>query len=171
MAKNDPPPPINPDLVPPTQPPTPPVIPQPSVERFDRNMSGMKKITIDRFRSDIQEVKKNRAWHKDNYDPENVPHRHFFDSHGRKGQEETYLTPMAGHTHKFKYTIKDGKLSAFECGPALVQKTSNKGDGTSKTEYVPNVLWINQEDPSDRRDDTHTHVMTYIKSEMAEVKA
>ncbi len=143
-------------------------------EVLARNNTSSRKIQVDRFGSDTQIAIKNTAWEKDKFNKESIPHRHFFDSHARRsGKPNQYLTFMAGHTHKFEYAVDTkGNLipSSFKCGNALIERTVSDGTGKSTREMQLAVVWTNPE-TGQRTIDTHTHAVTYRKTEQIEVKA
>jgi hypothetical protein len=147
-----------------------PVAPEPGFVPLVQNTSGEKEIEIMRFKSDVQNLKRNSAWKKNAApDIEEIDHRHFWDTLNRRGEPNTHAVAKNGHTHYMKYELSpDGKSIKVTCGPALKAKNGTGPSGKSKLSYSPVFLYM-EDDPENGGtravNDTHIHAMTYIKTE------
>lgn len=133
------------------------------------NTSNEREVEVMRFKSDVQKVKRNSAWKKGEIKLEEIEHRHYWDTISRSGTPNTHCVAKNGHTHAVSYELSpDGKSIKVNCGPALKEKNSSGTDGKSRRTFEPPFLYVT-DDPINggtmRVNDTHTHTISYMKTE------
>jgi len=154
---------------------TPPAKPIESPGGFKRDYEGIKEIHLDRFSSDIQDAKKDHGWARDKPQIETHPHKHYYNTKGRRGESLTHTPYIYGHTHLITISEESGKAPVATCGPALVQSTKKTASGKKSMHLVPK--WVaNNPKKSEGEEgyeimDTHSHTFTYTKSERHVIKS
>jgi len=139
-------------------------------------MKGNLEFTHSLFKCLVGTFKKNISWRK--YRPQliDVEHTHFFHTHDRRGKENQYTTPTAGHFHKVTIKDNDGsylmdsnEYPTIKIGPPLMDHYKKLKSGTHKKIIIP-VAYYN-EDKNEDIEDEHTHACEYLGSEiLSEVK-
>lgn len=138
------------------------------------NLLNEREMELLRFKTDVKTVKRNTAWKKGEVKIEEIEHKHYWDSHNRAGQVNTHCVARNGHTHAMSYEIsKDGKSIKTTCGPAIKDTNSPGAGNTNKRSYQPIFLYLVDDDVNGGTKkvmDTHTHTVTYMKTEKVMVR-
>ena len=117
----------------------------------------------------------NKSFVMGGYLPFEMEHAHIWHSvNSRDGQPAQYCAPMMGHYHEVKMTVVDGKPT-FECGVAVIKSNVKQAKGGRKVAYMPkqNLAAVIENGITTQAAeiDTHTHKITYKRSEKLEIKA
>lgn len=116
----------------------------------------------------------NKSFVLGGYLPFEVEHGHIFHNVDSKGRTFEYCAPMMGHYHKVTMEVVNGKPT-FTCGPAMVKANVKTGNGGRKVAYLPKqnlaAVMENGMEVQAAQIDTHTHKITYKRSEKLSIKA
>ncbi len=133
--------------------------------KVDRSFSRTKEIVHDLFKLDISNTIKNLSFRPGEYQPQSVPHIHFFHSVDNSGRKQEYCNSVGGHFHKvdIEYDENDNIVSV-KSGPPLrwVEKKLRNGKILKKAERI---FLTTDADTGDDVYDTHTHKTFYLRSD------
>ena len=117
------------------------------IERLERRLEKSTKVHHDLFCLKEAATRKNVSY-SDIPNWVNVNHKHFYHTTDSSGKSQINSVPTAGHFHKVEVTHDDdGEIIGVSCGPPMVM---HKGA------------------PTPYRNDSHTHEIEYIASEIVE---
>ncbi len=139
-----------------------------SPQGLERFYSGKTDVDHDLFKLELAPMLKQTGYNDHDPHIEDVQHSHFFHSVDSNGKKQTKCAAVGGHFHsvKVQYT-PDGKVAMDANGKLLVtvgpavRAAKKKSRGITQNIEVPIQIGMGPNSEID----THTHEVTYVRSE------
>lgn len=129
-------------------------------------MKGSREFYHDLFKAETANSKKNVSFTLNKPEIVEIEHSHYFHTHDSKSRPQKTTSTIAGHWHEVTWKEDANGNLVAECGPPIKFNYRQTPSGTKKVKGPIKFTKINDMGEKVIIEDTHTHKMTYMHSEL-----